>query len=183
MRLTKRVSIGLLCVFGAVLIAGCASFPPPDHIEPFEESFGFGNPDEVAHFWNWAQRWEFTEEQAVNKEKPGGAILESTYKLSGDFQIQLRGKLSQSWTNSRRSHLEVCGQTIGLATWRPAEINLSIKREGNRLTYRFIGQDPVVVELSGDQAGPTRVKLAVYGRHATIYQFDLNADSADRIME
>ncbi len=182
MFLTKRLSV-VLCALCAAFINGCATFPPPDHIEPFEKSFGFGNPDEVAHFWNWAQRWEFTEEQAANKEKPGGAILESNYKLSGDFQIKLNGKLSQSWTNSRKSHLAVCGHSIGLASWRPTGINLTVRREGNQLTYRFIGQEPVVVELSDDQAGPTRVKLAVYGRHATVYQFDLAADSADRIME
>ena len=183
MHLMKQMNTGVLCALCLVIINGCAYVPPPNHIEPFEKGFGFGNPEEVAHFWNWVQKWEFTEEQAANKEKPGGAILESSYKLSGDFQITLKGKLSQSWTNSRRSNLEVCGQTIVLASWRPVGINLTVRRKGNQLTYRFVGQDPVVVELTEEQAGPTPVRLTVYGRHATIDQFDLAADSADRIVE
>ena len=158
-----------------------AYVPPPDHLEPLDMSFGFGNHDEVAHFWDWTQKWEFTDEQATNKEKPGGAALASNYKLAGDFQITLKGKLSQSWTNSRRSYFEVCGQAIGLASWRSVGIDLAVKREGNQLTYTLAGQDPVVVELSEDQIGPTQAKLVVYGRHATIRQFDLTAESASRI--
>lgn len=154
--------------------------PPPDHLEPLDLSFGFGNPDEVAHFWNWTQVWEFTAEQATNKQKPGGAALVSTYKLVGDFQITLKGKLTQSWTNSKRSTFEVCGQAIGLAKWRSVGIDLTVKREGNQLTYTLGKADPVVVELSEDQAGPTDVKLVVYGRFVFIRQFDLVAESATR---
>ena len=231
MRLMKRVSVGVLCVFCTALINGCgdsgteqkadqtdlaeaerkleeaqrlleqakteleqaktgqaaepevpAYVPPPDHLEPFDISFGFGNHDEVAHFWNWTQNWEFTDEQATNKEKPGGAVLESTYKLAGDFQITLKGKLSQSWTNSKRSTFEVCGQSIGLAKWRPVGLDLSVEREGNQLTYTLAGQAPVVVELSEEQTGSTQAKLLVYGRHVFIKQFNLAAESASRIV-
>ncbi len=157
--------------------------PPPDHLEPFKMSFGFGNPDEVAHFWTWTQKWEFTDQHATNKEKPGGAVLASRYKLDGDFQITLKGKLTQSWTNSQRSIFEVCGHAIGLASWRPVGIDLAIMRVGNQLTYTLAGQDPVVVELSEDQIGPTQARLVVYGRYVTIHQLDIIADSADRILE
>jgi len=159
-----------------------AYVPPSDHIEPLDVSFGFGNPDEVAHFWTWTQKWAFTDEHATNKQKAGGAILASTYKLAGDFQITIKGKLSQSWTNSRRTHFAVCGQTIGLASWRPVGIDLTVEREGNQLTYRLADKDPVVVELSEEQAGPTEVKLVVYGRHAFIHQLDMVAESASRVV-
>lgn len=209
MCVTKSVCLGVLFALSAVLVVGCGDsgqdesageqaqtkeplvvrpavpsyVPPPDHLEPFEMSFGFGNPDEVAHFWKWAQKWQFTAEQATNTEKPGGAVLASRYKLAGDFQVILKGRLSQSWTNSKRSQFEVCGQAIGLATWRPVGIDLTVKRVGNQLTYTFAGQEPVVIELSEDQAGPAQVKLVVYGRYAYIRQFDLIAESADRILE
>ena len=160
-----------------------AFLPPPDRIEPFSQVFGFGDQELVAHFWTWAQKWEFTDKHAVNTQKPGGAILESRYRLAGDFRITCKGRLSKSWTNSRRSVFEVCGQQIGLATWRPVGIDLTVKREGDRLIYWFSGKEPVEIKLSEDQAGPTMVRLVVYGRHATVEQLDLVADSAERIVE
>lgn len=157
--------------------------PPPDHIEPFAKSFGFGNPDETAYFWSWAQKWEFTDAHAVSKQKPGGAVLASRYKLAGDFEIIVKGKLTQSWTNSKRSFFEVCGQQIGLANWRSTGIDLSIKRAGNQLTYTLGTKEPITVELTEEQAGPTQARLVAYGRFATIREFSLTADSADRIVE
>lgn len=233
MRLTKRVCIGVLCVFCTTLINGCgdsgteqnadgqtdlaeaerkleeaqrlveqakaeleqakngqavesevpAYVPPPDHLEPFEISFGFGNPDEVDHFWNWAQKWEFTDAHAVSKQKPGGAVLESSYQLAGNFEITVKGRLTQSWSNSKRSYFAICGQTIGLANWKATRIELSVKREGNQLTYTHNGKAPVMVELTEEQAGPTQPKLVAYGRFVTIHQFSLSADSADRIVK
>lgn len=157
--------------------------PPPDHIEPFDMSFGFGNPEEVTHFWKWVQKWDFTDDRAVNKQKPGGAILASRYRLVGDFQITVKGRLTQSWSNSKKSFFEICGQKIGLANWKATRIELSIKREGSQLTYIHNGKDPVVLELNEEQAGPAQARLVAYGRYATINQFTLVADSADRITE
>ncbi len=158
--------------------------PPPDHLEPFDQSFGFGDAIRVDHFWRWNHQWSFTSERARNAKWQNYTFLACRYKLVGDFEIKIQGSMSRSYTNSKRPHLYVAGQEIKLISKTgKANLDVNIERVGNSLYCTVVPNPTRLILLTEEQAGPTEVLLRFHNRHATIQKFDLKATSADRIVE
>lgn len=157
--------------------------PPADHLEPFAVSFGFGNPDKVAHFWGWSPpTWTFTEEHARNNRWNNYTALFLRYELVGDFEVTLSGRMSRSYTNSKRPHLHIAGQQIRLNDRTRAQgLEVSVRRVGQALVYSINGSEPTTVDLDSDQAGPTPLRIRWHNRHMTLNRITIKADAADRI--
>ena len=158
--------------------------PPPDHLEPFNKVFGFGDQNEVAHFWNWNHQWSFTDQQARNAKWNNYTFIASTYRLNGDFKLHIQGMMSKSYSNAKRPHLHVSGHQIKLFNnpWKH-QLDMLVTRQGQQLTYVINGAEPVTIQLTEDQMGSSEVLLRFHNRHTTINRFELKAESADRQVE
>lgn len=157
---------------------------PPDHLEPFEKTFGFGDMDEVKHFWRWNQEWDFKPTHARNHKWNNHTFIESTYALVGDFEVTIKGMMGKSYTNSKKPHLLISGREIQvLPNWRKHNLDMTVIRVGTFLTWTINNGEPVVMELTDEQAGPTTVYLRFHNRHTTLREVTLKAESADRKVE
>lgn len=158
--------------------------PPADHLEPFAVSFGFENEAEVAHFFRWNHEWKFSEVRAENLTWENNTFFECRYRLNGDFEVDLDGYMTRSYSNSKRPHLVVAGHEIRLLPHaRHSNIACNVRREGTLLIYTVNGSEPTTVTLTDEQLGPATVRLRVHNRHARIRRYTLTAESADRVVE
>lgn len=158
---------------------------PADHLEPFAVSFGFGNPDKVAHFWDWnTPEWTFTEEYSRNNRWKNYTALSLRYELVGDFEVTISGRMGKSYTNSKRPHLHIAGQQLRLNNrWQGRDLEVSVSRVGQDLVYSINGSEPTTLNLDPDQAGPTPLLIRWHNRHMTLNHITLQAEAADRITD